>query len=110
MRFHDLVEVQQSTVQILNKIEDYFSKEGQFREIYPEIWKKIHHVRRENYIYNRGNKQLYAVLVVLQDDLYNKDEEKVEETIKDLEIIKDNNARVERNNLLIKILVPEETE
>lgn len=111
MKFYSVInEANQETVAKLEKIEEYFGRKGDFREIYPEIYKNIHHVRQENYAYRRGNKKYYAVMIVLKDNLYNQDEDEVKKTIKDLELLKDNKARVERNNLMIKILIPETTE
>lgn len=108
MNFFNLItEASQEAVSKLDKIEKYFSKKGTFKEIYPEKAKWIHHIRRENYIYNRKNKKWYAVMIILKDRLYNHQEKEFAETIKDLEIIKDNNGKVERNNLIIKILIPE---
>lgn len=111
MKFLSVIsEATQNTIQKLEKLEDYFGRKGQFREIYPEVYKKLQHVRQENYAYRRGKKKYYGVMVVLKDNLYNHEEDDIKKTIKELEIIKDNNAKVERNNLMIKILIPETTE
>lgn len=105
-----ITEASQEIITKLDAIEKYFSKKGTFKEIYPKKAKMIHHVRRENYVYNRNNRQWYAVLIILKDRLYNHEEKEFAKIIKDLEIIKDNNATVERNNLIIKVLIPESQE
>lgn len=108
MKFHDIIlEASQDIVKKLDKIEAYFSRKGEFKKLYPKQWKKIHHVRRENYKYSRGGKNWYGVLIILKDKFYQDDLGDFVEIIKDLEICKDNNVKVEKNNLIIKILVPE---
>lgn len=110
MEYNRLDEVNQETLKKIEKVETYFGRKGGFKEVYPKIYKKIDHVRQENYIYNRSNKRWFAIMVVLKDKMYNHQEEEVEKIIKDLEIVKDNKAKVERNNLMIKILIPENSE
>lgn len=107
MNFSQVLEASQNIVSKLDSIEKYFSKSGSFRKLYPKDWKKIHHVRQENYRYSRGGKNWYGVLIILKDKYYKDDATDLVEIIKDLEISKDNNVKVERNNLIIKILIPE---
>lgn len=108
MKFSQVLEASQDTVSKLDSIEKYFSKKGSFKEVYPNEYKMIHHVRKENYRYSRGGKNWYGVLLILKDKYYKQIGRDFLEIIKDLEICKDNHARVERNNLIVKILIPED--
>ncbi|MFW6028770.1 MAG: hypothetical protein ACOCRO_00805 [Halanaerobiales bacterium] len=108
--FSIITEASQEAIQKIEKMENYFTKQGDFKEIYPKEYKMIHHVRRENYVYNRGGKQWYGVLLILKDKYYKHQAKDLVKIIKDLEIVKDNNAKVERNNLIIKVLIPESEE
>lgn len=108
MNFFDLItEASQKAIERIEKVENYFTRSGYFKELYPKEYKMVHHVRRENYVYNRGGKRWYGILLILKDKYYKHQAKDLIKIIKDLEIIKDNNAKVERNNLIIKILIPE---
>ncbi len=97
-------EATQETVTLLNKMEEYFDNGG-FVELYPKMRKRIDSVRRENYLYKKKSGNWFALLIILKSRLYDEDKEDVVEVIKDLEIIKDNKCKVERNNIIIKILL-----
>lgn len=111
MKFNSILnEASQDVVKRLDKLELYFNPDerGGFNEVYPELSKRIDHVRRENYTYKSGGKLYYAVLVILRGNLTQDEEKEMAKTIKDLEIIKDNNAKIQRNNIIIKVLISEQ--
>ena len=102
---HMINEASKETVNILNKMEEYFDN-GDFVKLYPKMRKRyIDHVRRENYMYKKKNGTYYALLIVLKSKTYDEDKDSVLNVIKDLEIIKDNKASVDRNGVVIKIMI-----
>ncbi len=102
---NSICEASQQTIDILNKMEEYFDA-GDFKKLYPHERKKyVDHIRRENYFYKRKNGNYYALLVVLKSNVYDEDKDNLVKIIKDLEIIKDNKAIVTRNGIIIKILI-----
>lgn len=104
-----LYEASQHTIEKLNKMEEYFDS-GDFVKIYPEQRKRyIDHVRRENYAYKKKGDKWYALLIVLKSRTKEEDRENLVEIIKDLEIIKDNKAKISRNGIIIKIMIKDES-
>lgn len=102
---HLIAEASQEVVNKLDKMEKYFDTGG-FKELYPQEHKKyIDHVRRENYFYKRKDGIYYALLIVLKSNTYDEDKDRLVKIIKDLEIIQDNNAKVNRNGIIIKVLI-----
>lgn len=98
-------EATQETVNILNKMEEYFDNGG-FKQLYPKKHKKyIDHVRRENYLYKRKDGTYFALLIILKSKTYDEDKDEMVRIIKDLEIIKDNKAKVTRNGIVIKVMI-----
>lgn len=105
-----IAEASKQTIDILNKMEVYFDT-GDFKKIYPVERKKyIDHIRRENYFYRKKSGNYYALLIILKSNIYDEDKDKVLKIIKDLEIIKDNKCTVERNGIVIKILIKDKTD
>ena len=47
----------------------------------------------------------YILLIILKNGTYDEDKDNLVKIIKDLEIIKDNKCIVERNGIIIKILI-----
>jgi len=100
-----ILEASQETVTILNKLEEYFDT-GDFKSLYPKERKKyIDHIRRENFLYKKKNGNYYALLIILKNNTYEEDKDNLVKIIKDLEIIKDNKCTVERNGIIIKIII-----
>lgn len=98
-------EASKETVAILDKMEEYFDT-GDFKNLYPQERKRyIDHVRRENYFYKKKGGNYYALLIILKNGTYDEDKDNLTKIIKDLEIIKDNKCTVERNGIVIKILI-----
>ena len=98
-------EASKETVAILDKMEEYFDI-GDFKNLYPQERKRyIDHIRRENYFYKKKNGNYYALLIILKNGTYDEDKDNLTKIIKDLEIIKDNKCTVERNGIVIKILI-----
>lgn len=98
-------EASKETIAILDKMEEYFDT-GDFKSLYPQERKRyIDHIRRENYFYKKKGGNYYALLIILKNGTYDEDKDNLVKIIKDLEIIKDNRCTVERNGIIIKILI-----
>lgn len=102
---HLIAEASKATIDKLNSMEEYFDKGG-FAKLYPKMRRRyIDHVRRENYMYKRKDGIYYALLIILKNKTYDEDKDNVVNTIKDLEIIKDNKCKISRNGIIIKIMI-----
>lgn len=102
---HIINEASQQVIETLNKMEEYFDNGG-FKELYPKHRKRyIDHVRRENYFYKRKNGNLYALLIILKSRTKEEDRDNLVEIIKDLKIIQDNKCKIQRNGIVIKVLI-----
>jgi hypothetical protein len=103
-----LTEATQETITCLNSIMKYFN-EGEFKSLYPKENKYIDHVRQENYLYKGKKGNIYSVMVVLKQKIVDDDKDKLVDIIKNLTIIKDNKAKIERNGLMVKIKIAEKS-
>lgn len=102
---HMINEATKATINALNSMEDYLDNGG-FKKLYPKMRRKyIDSVRRENYMYKKKDGTYFALLILLKAKTYEEDKDNVLNTIKDLEIIKDNKCKVTRNNRVIKIMI-----
>jgi hypothetical protein len=102
-----LLEATKETVAVLDSIMKYFNEE--FVKLYPKHNKLIDHVRQENYLYKGKHGNIYSVMIVLKQKYADEYKDKLVNIIKDLTIVKDNKAKVERNGIMVKIKIAEKS-
>lgn len=108
MKFNStlLNEIQQPTLNRINAVAEYLKT--QFIADFPKFRKVMDAVRPEVLIYKRKDGVYYGVQVICNVKSYEEQRIDMMNTIKSLQISKDNNASFELNDKMLKILFKEE--
>jgi elongation factor P--beta-lysine ligase len=106
MKFQRVInEIQQTTLDRIDHVVMYLK--GQFLTDYPQFKKVLEAVRPEVLIYKRKGFTYFGVQVVCTTNSYEQQRINLKNTIRSLQVTKDNNAELEMNDKMLKILFKE---
>jgi hypothetical protein len=107
MKFnYALNEIQQTTLDRIDRVVMYLKT--QFLKDYPQFKKVMEAVRPEVLVYKKRTGTFFGVQVICFVKSYEEQRNELKNTIKSLQVVKDNNAELELNDKMLKILFKEE--